>query len=85
MASRLLTTSKWYYTDSAQGNARTTVLLVVAAENNLDVELIETNPDNELSVEYMRLNPLGRIPTFCAADGWVLTEVVAIALHCSSR
>lgn len=58
------------------------VLLAVANENNLDIEFIVTNPAFDLTDDYLKLNPLGRVPTFVAADGWVLTEVVAIALYC---
>jgi glutathione S-transferase len=63
-------------------NARTTVLLVIAKENKLDINFVETNPDYELSGKYLELNPLKRIPTFEAADGWVLSEVIAIAIYC---
>lgn len=28
------------------------------------------------------MNPLRKIPTFEAPDGWVLTEVIPIAIHC---
>lgn len=58
------------------------VLLAVAAKNDLDIELIETNPDHELSSDYLAMNPLKLIPTFRAPDGWVLTEAIAIALYC---
>lgn len=58
------------------------VLLAVAKENNLDIEFVDTNPDFELTSQYLKLNPLKRIPTFEASDGWVLTEVIAIAIHC---
>lgn len=59
------------------------VLLAVAKENNLDIEFVETDPSKgELSTEYKKLNPLGRVPTFEAPNGWVLTEVIAIAIYC---
>ena len=58
------------------------VLLAVAKENNLDIEFIETNPADGLSAEYKALNPLGRVPTFVAPNGWVLSEVIAIAIYC---
>lgn len=60
------------------------VLLAIAKERELDIELVETNPDYPLSAEYMKLNPQGRVPTFQAPDGWVLTEVIAIAIYCTS-
>jgi len=65
-----------------EGNARTMVLLAVAKENNLDIEFVDTNPANGLSAEYKKLNPLARVPTFEASNGWVLTEVIAIAIYC---
>lgn len=58
------------------------VLLAVAKENNLDIEFVETNPANELSAEYVKLNPLKKVPTFEAPNGWVLSEVIAIAIYC---
>ncbi|KAK5094908.1 elongation factor EF-1 gamma subunit [Exophiala xenobiotica] len=68
-----------------QGNARTMVLLAVAKENNIDIEFVETNPAQGLSAEYQKLNPLKRVPTFEAPNGWVLTEVIAIAIYFTSQ
>lgn len=64
-----------------QGNPRTNVLLMVAKANNLDVELVHTQPREGLSADYRLLNKLGRVPTFEGADGFVLTEVIAIAVY----
>ncbi len=66
-----------------QENARSTVLLAVAKENNLEVELVETKPPVQ-DLEYFKLNPLGRIPTFVGANGYILTETMAIAVYCMS-
>lgn len=66
-----------------QENARSTVLLAVAKENNLDIELVETRPPVQ-DLEYFKLNPLGRIPTFVGANGFILTETMAIAVYCMS-
>lgn len=60
------------------------MLLAIAGANNLDIDFIETNPDFPLSAAYLQINPLGLVPTFEAADGWILTEVIAIAIHCES-
>lgn len=57
------------------------MLLSVAKENNLDIELVETRPPNT-TVDYLKLNPLNRVPTFVGADGFILTEVIAIAIYC---
>lgn len=58
------------------------VLLAIAKENNLDIEFVETDPSKGLSAEYKALNPLGRVPTFEAPNGWILSEVIAIAIYC---
>lgn len=65
-----------------QPNARTVGLLAIAKENNLDVELVETQPSN-VSNDYRKLNKLGKIPTFEGSDGYILTEVIAIAVYCT--
>lgn len=58
------------------------VCLALAKENNLDIEFVET-PTPVESLEYRKLNPLGRVPTFEAANGWVLTECIAISIYCT--
>lgn len=55
---------------------------MVAKENNLDVELVETRPPNT-DIEYLKLNPLNRVPTFVGANGFILTESIAIAIYCT--
>ena len=65
-----------------QGNARSTALRAVAKANNLDLEIVQTEPAKGVSTEYLKLNPLGRIPTFEGGDGYVLTECIAIAIYC---
>ncbi|KZF22656.1 eEF1-gamma domain-containing protein [Xylona heveae TC161] len=67
------------------GNARSTVLRAVAKANNLDIEVVTTKPAGGVSAEYLKLNPLGKIPTFQGADGFVLTEVLAIAIYLASQ
>lgn len=32
--------------------------------------------------EYLKLNKLGKVPTFEGKDGFVLTECIAIAVYC---
>lgn len=60
------------------------VLLAVAKANNLDVELVTVNPPVDThKPDYMKLNPLARVPTFVGANGFVLTEVMAIAIYCA--
>jgi elongation factor 1-gamma len=43
--------------------------------------VVETNPQDGLSKDYLNLNRLGKTPTFVGSDGTVLTECMAIALH----
>lgn len=57
-------------------------MLVVAKANGLDVELVHEEPAKGVSAEYLKLNPLGSVPTFQGADGFVLTECIAIAIYC---
>lgn len=71
-----------WLTDFFQGNARTTGLLSIAKENNLDIEIVETLPNDGVSAEYLKKNPLGQIPTFEQDDGFLLTESLAIAVYC---
>lgn len=59
------------------------VCLAVAKENNLDIEYVQTDPSKGLSAEYTKLNPLKRVPTFEAPNGWILSEVIAIAIYCT--
>lgn len=58
-------------------------MLAIAKENKLDIELVETQPPVESS-DYLKLNPLGKIPTFEGANGFILTECIAIAVYCES-
>lgn len=57
------------------------MLLAVAKANNLDIEFVKTIPHEGVSDDYRLLNRLGKIPTFQGSDGYVLTEVIAIAIY----
>jgi glutathione S-transferase len=46
------------------------------------MKFIETNPHKGIPDSYLKFNPLGKIPTFVAIDGFVLSEVIAIAVYC---
>jgi elongation factor 1-gamma len=63
------------------GNSRSTVLLVIAKENNLGIKFAEVKPP-KVDAEYLKLNPLALVPTFVGTDGLLLTEVMAIAIYC---
>lgn len=66
---------------SKQGNPRTTAIQVVAKENNLELDLVETDSAKAASTDYLKLNKQGLIPTFEGTDGYVLTECIAIAIY----
>lgn len=65
----------------AQGNPRTTALLAVAKANNLNLDIVHTEPAKGVDTEYLKLNKLGKVPTFEGTDGYVLTECIAIAIY----
>ncbi|KAI4721348.1 elongation factor 1 gamma [Aureobasidium sp. EXF-10727] len=64
-----------------KGGPRSIGILAVAHAIGFDIEVVETNPQDGLSEEYLKLNRLGKTPTFVSSDGTVLTECIAIALH----
>ncbi|KAF1844321.1 EF1G-domain-containing protein [Cucurbitaria berberidis CBS 394.84] len=70
---------------SYAGNPRTTSLLAVAKENGLDIEFVDTEPAKGVSADYLKLNKLGKVPTFEGADGFVLSECIAIAVYLASQ
>jgi hypothetical protein len=63
-----------------QLNPRSTAIRAVAKANNLDLEVEEVDTANA-SAEYLKLNPLSKVPTFVGADGYVLFECIAIAIY----
>lgn len=69
---------------AVQGNPRTVGALVVAKENKLDLQLVETRPADGVSTDYKLMNKLGKIPTFEGADGFVLSETIAINVYRTS-
>ncbi|KAI5854824.1 hypothetical protein BZA05DRAFT_392682 [Tricharina praecox] len=66
-------------------NPRTTALLVVAKANGLDIESVHEEPAKGVSAEYLKINPLGKVPTFQGADGFVLSECIAIAIYLAAQ
>ncbi|MCJ1476905.1 hypothetical protein MMC13_005574 [Lambiella insularis] len=67
------------------GNARSPAILAVAKANKLDLEIVHTVPGKAEPAEYLKINPLGQIPSFEGADGYVLTECIAIAIYITSQ
>jgi hypothetical protein len=57
----------------------------VAKANNLELEIVPTIPQEGVSKEYLELNPLGKVPSFQAKDGFFLTEAIAIAIYSTFR
>jgi hypothetical protein len=52
----------------------------VAKANGLDLEVVDAT-ETKQSPEYLKINPLAKIPSFEGADGYVLTECIAIAIY----
>ncbi|KAK3359774.1 hypothetical protein B0T25DRAFT_564756 [Lasiosphaeria hispida] len=69
---------------SYEANPRSTAILAVAKANNLDIEVVETDTANPTE-EYLTYNPLSKVPTFVGADGYVLSECIAIAVYVTSQ
>ncbi|KAL8679242.1 MAG: hypothetical protein Q9186_004484 [Xanthomendoza sp. 1 TL-2023] len=67
------------------GNPRSTAIRAVAKANKLDLEIVETVPAHGVSQDYLKINHLGRIPSFVGADGYTLTESMAIAIYITSQ
>ena len=64
-----------------QGNPRTTAILAVAKANGLELDFVHTEPAKGVSDDYRKLNKLGKVPTFEGADGYILSECIAIAIY----
>lgn len=62
-------------------NPRSVAIKAVAKANKLELEFVKTIPWEGTPTEYLKINPLGRIPSFEGADGYVLTECIAIAIY----
>lgn len=58
----------------------------MAKVNKLDLEIIDTDArKGPLNTEYLKINKLGVIPSFVGADGYELTECIAIAIYSTLR
>jgi len=64
-----------------KGNPRTIPILVVAKANNLDLELVETDPGSTAH----DIQALGKVPAFVGADGYILNESIAIQIYITSQ
>ncbi|KAI5862874.1 thioredoxin-like protein [Durotheca rogersii] len=61
-------------------NPRTTAILAVAKANGLDLDVVEVDTTNP-TPEFLKVNPLSKVPAFVGNDGYVLTECMAIAIY----
>ncbi|PYH48234.1 putative translation elongation factor eEF-1 subunit gamma [Aspergillus saccharolyticus JOP 1030-1] len=70
-------------------NARTIAILVAAKANDVELELVKTEPNSSSefnsSAAYRRIQPLGKIPAFEGANGYTLSEAIAIAVYVTSQ
>lgn len=64
-------------------NPRTIPLRVVAKANNLEVEFEKV--EFPVSEDYLKINPVGKIPAFVGSNGFILTECIAIAVYFASQ
>ncbi|KAI1096820.1 eEF1-gamma domain-containing protein [Rostrohypoxylon terebratum] len=65
-------------------NPRTTAILAVAKANGLDLDIVEVDTANP-TPEFLKVNPLSKVPAFVGSDGYVLTECMAIAIYITSQ
>ncbi|KAK4175367.1 glutathione S-transferase [Triangularia setosa] len=66
-------------------NPRSTAILAVAKASSLPLDLVTITSSQEAPEEYLKLNSLGKIPTFAGANGFILSECIAIAIYITSQ
>ncbi|KAL5002079.1 glutathione S-transferase [Aspergillus recurvatus] len=65
---------------------RSTTLLALAKLNNLDLKIVYAEKKNKEAFEELcKYNPLGQVPTFVGADGFVLSECIPLTLYFASQ
>ncbi|KUI57956.1 Elongation factor 1-gamma 1 [Cytospora mali] len=67
-----------------ENNSRSTAIRAVAKANEIDLETVEVDTTKP-TAEYLKLNKLGKVPTFEGEDGYVLSESMAIAIYIQSQ
>ncbi|OLL27159.1 Elongation factor 1-gamma 1 [Neolecta irregularis DAH-3] len=67
-----------------EDNARSIAPRIVARENDLEIQIIPTQPGNVNSA-YLEKFPMGKIPAFESADGFQLHETIAITLYFAAQ
>ncbi|KAJ5902522.1 hypothetical protein N7495_003050 [Penicillium taxi] len=77
------------YGPEPSANGRTLAVLVAAKHNDLDLELVKTEANSSAAfnqtAEYRKIHPLGKIPSFEGANGFTLSEAIAIAIYVTSQ
>lgn len=63
-----------------ENNPRSTAIRAVAKANDLQLDIVEVDTTKP-TPEYLKLNKLGKVPTFESEDGFVLYECMAIAIY----
>ncbi|KAK4139320.1 glutathione S-transferase [Dichotomopilus funicola] len=65
---------------------RTTAILAIAKLHGLQLDVVFADKqDTENYAKLLEINPLGQVPTFVGADGFVLTECIPITLYLASQ
>ncbi|KAI0472060.1 eEF1-gamma domain-containing protein [Xylariaceae sp. FL0804] len=67
-----------------EANSRTTAILAVAKAYGLELDIVEADTANP-SPEFLKVNPMSRIPAFVGSDGYTLTECMAISIYITSQ
>lgn len=52
----------------------------MAKANNIDLEVVDVDIQN-ISAEHRSASGLGKVPAFVGADGYTLSECIAIAIY----
>lgn len=63
-----------------ENNGRTNILRAIVRENKLDVEFVMVDPKND--PEYVKKFGVAKTPALECADGFLLSESIAIAIYC---
>lgn len=56
---------------------------MIAKANNLNLNIVHANLGDP-SIEHLKVNKLGKIPTFVDEDNFVVSECLALAIYCWS-
>jgi hypothetical protein len=68
-----------------QDNPRSTAIKLVAEANGLKLDIVEQNDTGASApADYKLINGLGKVPSFVGADGYILSECIAIAIYSTS-